>query len=75
MMQVSIKSAKGEGHTTYTIEAVIEGQSFAANHTLSDGAYATISTKDRDQLIESQLWQHLMHNIEHHLRRIAYANA
>ena len=74
-MQVSIKSAKGEGHTTYTIEAVIEGQSFTANHTLSDGAYATISTKDRDQLLASQLWRHLMHIIEHHLRRVAYANA
>ena len=73
-MQVSIKSAKGEGHTTYTIEAVIEGQSFAANHTLSAGAYATISAKDRDQLISAQLWRHLMHIIEQHLRKTVYAN-
>ena len=73
-MQVSIKSAKREGRTTYTIEAVIEGQSFAVNHTLSDGAYAAISAKDANDLIESQLWRHLMHTIEHHLRKVAYAN-
>ena len=73
-MQVSIKSAKREGRTTYTIEAVIEGQSFVANHTISAGAYATISAKDRDQLISAQLWQHLMHIIEHHLRKVVYAN-
>ena len=73
-MQVSIKSAKGEGHTIYTIEAVIEGQSFVANHTISAGAYATISAKDRDQLISAQLWQHLMHILEQHLRKTVYAN-
>ena len=73
-MQVSIKSAKREGRTTYTIEAVIEGQSFVANHTISAGAYATISAKDRDQLISAQLWQHLMHIIEQHLRKAVYAN-
>ena len=73
-MQVSIKSAKREGRTTYTIEAVIEGQSFVANHTISAGAYATISAKDRDQLISAQLWRHLMHIIEHHLRKVVYAN-
>ena len=72
-MQVSIKSAKREGRTTYTIEAVIEGQSFVAHHTLSGGAYATISAKDRDQLISAQLWRHLMHIIEQHLRKAAYA--
>ena len=73
-MQVSIKSAKREGRTTHTIEAVIEGQSFAANHTLSDGVYATIGAKDRDQLISAQLWRHLMHIIEQHLRKAVYAN-
>ena len=73
-MQVSIKSAKGEGHTTYTIEAVIEGQSFAAKHTIRPAAYATLDAKDRDQLISAQLWQHLMHIIEHHLRKTVYAN-
>ena len=73
-MQVSNRRVKAPGYTTYTLEAVIEGQSFAANHTLSDGAYAAISAKDANDLIESQLWRHLMHTIEHHLRKAAYAN-
>ena len=32
-----------------------------------------LKVEDANTLIESQLWQQLMHNIEHQLRKIAYA--
>lgn len=78
-MQVTSRSANADGYTTYTLEAVIEQQRYVANHVISDAAYAALNTKDKNDLIESQLWQHLMHqlmhHIEHHLRKTAYANA
>lgn len=42
---------------------------------IHDDAYAALIVKDKNDLIESQLWQQLMHHIEHHLRKTAYANA
>ena len=74
-MQVTNRSAKAGGYTTYTLEAVIEQQRYVAQHTISDAAYSALNVKDKNDLIESQLWQQLMHHIEHHLRKPAYANA
>ena len=72
-MQVSNRRVQAHGYTTYTLEVVIEGQSYAAQHIIPDGAYAALDVKDKNDLIESQLWQQLMHHIEHQLRKIAYA--
>lgn len=60
-------------YTTYTLEAVIEEQRVVARHTIHNKAYAALNVKDANNLIESQLWQQLMHHIEHQLRKIAYA--
>lgn len=60
-------------NTTYTLEAVIENQRTVAQHTIHDHTYAGLNAKDANTLIESQLWRQLMHNIEHQLRKIAYA--
>ena len=60
-------------YTTYTLEAVIEDQRIAAQCTIRNNAYAALDAKDASALIESQLWQQLMHHIEHQLRKIAYA--
>ena len=72
-MQVSNRRVQAHGYTTYTLEVVIEGQSYAAQHIIPDGAYAALDVKDKNDLIESQLWQQLMHHIEHQLRKIVYA--
>lgn len=74
-MQVTNRSAKAGGYTTYTLEAAIEQQRYVAQHVIPDAAYAALNVKDKNDLIESQLWQQLMHHIEHHLRKTAYANA
>ena len=74
-MQVTISRKKDAGYTTYTLKAVIEQQSYVAQHTIHDAAYYALNVKDKNDLIESQLWQQLMHHIEHSLRKTAYANA
>ena len=74
-MQVTNSRTKAGGYTTYTLEAVIEQQSYVAQHIIPDAAYAALNVKDKNDLIESQLWRQLMHTIEHHLRKTAYANA
>ena len=61
-------------YTTYTLEAVIEGQRVVARHIIPTNAYAALNVKDASALIESQLWQQLMQHIEHQLRKIAYAH-
>ena len=53
--------------------SVIENQRIVAQHIIPDHAYAALNAKDANTLIESQLWQQLMHNIEHQLRKVAYA--
>ena len=60
-------------YTTYTLTAVLSGQSITAKHIIPNDAYAALNAKDANDLIESQLWQQLMHHIEHQLRKIAYA--
>jgi len=55
------------------LEAEIENKRIVARHTITDNAYAALDVKDASDLIESQLWQQLMHHIEHQLRKIAYA--
>lgn len=72
-MQVKASRTKENGYTTYRLEAVLDGKVHAAQHTTCDQAYAALNIKDKDDLIESQLWAQLMHHIEHHLRKIAYA--
>ena len=62
-------------YTTYTLEAVIEQRSYVAQAMIHDAAYAALNVKDKNDLIESQLWRQLMHTIEHHLRKTAYANS
>ena len=73
-MQVSNRRVQAPGSTTYTLEAVVEGQSFTAQHVISDRTYAALNAKDKNDLIEACLWRNLMHTLEHHLRKIAYAN-
>ena len=74
-MQVTNSRTKAGGYITYILEAVIEQQHYVAKHVIPDAAYAALNVKDKNDLIESQLWQQLMHHIEHHLRKTAYANA
>ncbi len=73
-MQVTNHKVRTGAYTAYILEAVVEDQRFVAQHTIPDHAYAALSVKDARDLIESQLWQQLMHHIEHHLRKAAYAN-
>ena len=72
-MQVTNSKVRAGAYTSYTLEAVIEGQRIVAQHVIPDHAYAALSVKDANDLVESQLWQQLMHHIEHTLRKIAYA--
>ena len=72
-MQVTNRKVRGDAYTTYTLEAVIENQRIVAQHVIPNHAYAALNAKDANDLIESQLWQQLMHNIEHQLRKVAYA--
>ena len=73
-MQVTNRKVRDGAYTTYTLEAVIENHRIVAQHTIPSSAYAALDAKDANDLIESQLWQQLMHHIEHHLRKVAYAN-
>ena len=72
-MQVTNRKVRDGVYTTYTLEAVIENHRIVAQHTIPSSAYAALDAKDANDLIESQLWQQLMYNIEHHLRKVAYA--
>ncbi len=72
-MQVTNRKVRGGAYTTYTLEAVIEGQRIAAQWVIRNNAHAALNVKDANDLIESQLWQQLMHHIEHQLRKVAYA--
>ena len=72
-MQVTTSRVRDEAYTTYTLTAVLSGQSITAKHIIQNDAYAALNVKDANTLIESQLWQQLMHHIEHNLRKIAYA--
>ena len=72
-MQVTSRKTRAGGYTTYTLEAVIEQQRYVAQHRIPDAAYAALNVKDKNDLIESQLWRQLMHYIEHHLRKTADA--
>ena len=72
-MQVTNRKVRDGAYTTYTLEAVIEGQRIAAQFTMRNNAYAALAAKDANALIEAQLWQQLMHHIEHQLRKVAYA--
>ena len=68
------RKVRDGAYTTYTLEAVIENQRIVAQHIIPPNhAYAALNVKDVNDLIESQLWQQLMHNIEHQLRKVAYA--
>ena len=73
-MQVTNRKVRDGAYTTYTLEAVIENQRIVAQHVIPNHAYAALNAKDANDLIESQLWQQLMHHIEHQLRKAAYAN-
>lgn len=73
-MQVTNSKVRTGAYTAYTLEAVIEGQRIVAQHIIPDHAYAALSAKDANDLVESQLWKQLMHHIEHQLRKVAYAN-
>ena len=74
-MQVTNSGTKVGEFTTYTLKAVIEQQSYVAQVMIHDAAYAALNVKDKNDLIESQLWQQLMLTIEHQLRETAYANS
>lgn len=72
-MQVTTSRVREWAYTTYTLTAVLSGQSITATHIIPNDAYAALKVEDANTLIESQLWQQLMHNIEHNLRKVAYA--
>lgn len=72
-MQVTHRKVREGAYTTYTLEAVIEHQRHYVQHTIPNNAYAALDAKDANALIEAQLWQQLMRNIEHQLRKVAYA--
>ena len=72
-MQVTTSRVRERDYTTYTLTAVLSGQSITAKHIIPNSAYAALKVEDASDLIESQLWQQLMHHIEHQLRKIAYA--
>ena len=74
-MQVTNSRTKVGELTTYTLVAVIEEQRYVAQHMIHDAAYDALNVKDKNDLIESQLWQQLMHHLEHQLRKTAYANS
>ena len=72
-MQVTTSRVRDGAYTTYTLTAVLSGQSITAQHIIPNDAYSALKVEDANTLIESQLWQQLMHHIEHNLRKIAYA--
>ncbi len=72
-MQVTPCKVREGAYTTYSLEAVIEGQRIVAEHMIRNDVYAALNVKDANALIEAQLWQNLMHTIEQHLRKVAYA--
>lgn len=72
-MQVTTSRVREVAYTTYTLTAVLSGQSITAKHIIPNDAYSALKVEDANTLIESQLWQQLMHHIEHNLRKIAYA--
>ena len=74
-MQVTNRSTKVGESTTYTLQAVIEQQSYVAQYTIHDSVYGALNVKDKNDLIEYQLWQELMRTIEHQLRKTADANS
>ena len=74
-MQVTTSRVRDGAYTTYTLTAVLSGQSITTKHIIPNDAYAALKVEDANTLIESQLWQQLMHHIEHHLRKTAYANS
>lgn len=72
-MQVTNRKVSDGAYTTYTLEAVIENQRIVVQRIIPNNAYAALNVKDANTLIESQLWQQLMRNIEHQLRKAANA--
>ena len=56
-MQVTNSRVQDGAYTTYTLEAVIEGQRVVARHIIPTDAYAALNVKDASDLIESQLWR------------------
>ena len=72
-MQVTNRKVRDGAYTTYTLEAVIENQRIVAQFIRPNHVYAALNVKDANALIESQLWQQLMHKIEQQLRKVAYA--
>ncbi len=72
-MQVTTSRVRDGAYTTYALTAVLSGQSITAKHIIPNDAYSALKVEDANTLIESQLWQQLMHHIEHNLRKIAYA--
>ena len=72
-MQVTNRKVRNGANTTYTLEAVIENQRIVVQRIIPNNAYAALNVKDANTLIESQLWQQLMRNIEHQLRKVANA--
>ena len=71
-MQVTPRKVREGAYTTYSLEAMIEGQRIVAEHMISNDAYAGLNAKDANDLIEPQLWRQLMHKIEHQHRKTAY---
>ena len=68
-MQVTNSGTKVGEFTTYTLKAVIEQQSYVAQYIIHDSTYEALNVKDKNDLIEYQLWQELMRTIEHQLRK------
>ena len=69
-MQVTTSRVRDGAYTTYTLTAVLSGQSITAKHIIPNDAYAALKVEDANTLIESQLisdLSELMFNVVHEL--------
>lgn len=55
--------------TAHKLSATIDGVSYQVEHLVTYEAYAALDPKDVAKIIDSYLWEQLMHSIEHNLRK------
>lgn len=55
--------------TAHKLTAIVGGVKFAVEHLVTYEAYSALDPKDVTKIIDSYLWEQLMHSIEHNLRK------
>jgi hypothetical protein len=55
--------------TEHRLEVEIGGTRFAISHVITHATYSNLDPKDASHIIETFLWDNMMHTIEHHLRK------